>query len=358
VDALGAGDRIVREHAAEAMAAQSPAALEQAMRLLGARGDAEPATLEALIRSGRPELFTHAKDHLEKQLSDGLRLARMRARLAAHDRSSNGSAGQAFLQIALDDYIQFVIEGGLAAMRALHGKRGFETVERGVASQEPLARAEGLETLINFGPGWLATPLAQLLDRESFDALGSHGLSRADLEALEKHHDKWVKEGARAASEGPEQHMKELIALKLVPLFSDLTLEQLSSIDRLMVTRHYMKGESLFRQGDVGSELFVVLDGEVRIHLTSGGADVTLAHQGPNTVLGEMSVFDEQPRSASAQATMGTTVRVLRRDRLQAIVHEHPDVLLEFVRNLSQRIRHMNDQLQSVTEHSQPAVKA
>ena len=135
--------------------------------------------------------------------------------------------------------------------------------------------------------------------------------------------------------------------MKLVPLFSDLTLEQLSSIDRLMVTRHYVKGETLFTQGDVGSELFVVLDGEVRIHLDSGGAEVTLARQGPNSVLGEMAVFDEQPRSASAQATQDTTVRVLRRDRLQAIVHEHPEVLLEFVKNLSQRVRTMNEQLQA-----------
>src|SRR5579872_2116854 len=108
-----------------------------------------------------------------------------------------------------------------------------------------------------------------------------------------------------------------------------------------------MKGESLFRAGDVGSELFVVLDGEVRIHLDSDGTEVTLARQGPNSVLGEMAVFDDQPRSASAEATTETTVRVLRRDRLQALVHEHPEVLLEFVRNLSQRIRHMNDQLQA-----------
>src|SRR5579872_3495650 len=107
-----------------------------------------------------------------------------------------------------------------------------------------------------------------------------------------------------------------------------------------------MKGESLFRAGDVGSELFVVLDGEVRIHLDRDGAEVTLTRQGPNSVLGEMAVFDEQPRSASAQATQDTTVRVLRRDRLQAIVHEHPEVLLEFVKNLSQRIRHMNEELQ------------
>jgi CRP-like cAMP-binding protein len=60
-----------------------------------------------------------------------------------------------------------------------------------------------------------------------------------------------------------------------------------------------------------------------------------------------MAVFDEQPRSASAVASAKTTVRVLRRDKLQAIVHEHPEVLLEFVRNLSQRIRHMNTELEA-----------
>ena len=347
VDALGAGDRTVRELAAQAMAVQSPAALQQAMRLLGSRDDAEPATVEALIRSGRPELFAHARTHLERQLADGIHVARVRARLAADRTSSSGTAHHAFLRIALDDYIQFVIAGGLAAMRALHGKRGFATVEQGVLSRQPLARAEGLETLLNFGPGWLAAPLAQLLDRDSFEAGTSYGLSKTDLEALENHRDKWVQEGARAASAGLGQHMKELIALKLVPLFSDLTLEQLSSIDRLMVTRHYIKGETLFREGDVGSELFVVLDGEVRIHLDSDGTEVTLARLGPDSVLGEMAVFDEQPRSASAQATQDTTVRVLRRDRLQAIVHEHPEVLLEFVKNLSQRVRTMNDQLQA-----------
>ena len=323
VECLGNGDRTVRELASQAMAVQSPAALLQALGLLQARGDAAPATVEALIRSGRPEMFAHARAHLEKQLADGVRLARVRAHIAADRSSSNGATHSAFLQIALDDYIQFVVACALGAMRALHGKRGFGTVEQGVLSGEPLAR--------------MIEPEMAFCDLKG----------NMDLEALENHRDKWVQEGARAASAGPGQHMKELIALKLVPLFSDLTLEQLSSIDRLMVTRHYVKGETLFTQGDVGSELFVVLDGEVRIHLDSGGEEVTLARQGPNSVLGEMAVFDEQPRSASAQATQDTTVRVLRRDRLQAIVHEHPEVLLEFVKNLSQRVRSMNEQLQA-----------
>jgi len=115
------------------------------------------------------------------------------------------------------------------------------------------------------------------------------------------------------------------------------------------VTRHYVKGESIFRKGDVGAELYVVLEGEVRIHLDHDGHEVTLARHGPSKVVGEMSVFDDQPRSASAQAAETTTVRVLRRDRMQAIVHEHPEVLLEFVKNLSQRLRTMNEQLEAVS---------
>jgi CRP-like cAMP-binding protein len=48
-------------------------------------------------------------------------------------------------------------------------------------------------------------------------------------------------------------------------------------------------------------------------------------------------------------------VRVLRRDRMQAIVHEHPEVLLEFIKNLSQRLRVMNEQLESKTPDDLPA---
>jgi hypothetical protein len=231
-------------------------------------------------------------------------------------------------------------------MRGLHGKRGFATVERGVLSGAPQARVEGLETLLNFGPGWLAQPLAQLLD-PAFDAGSARPLSRAELDALANHADKWIKEAAEAAANGLGEGMKELIELKKVPLFSTLTLEQLASIDRLMVTRHYAKGEPIFTEGDVGAELFVVAEGEIRVHLDHEGHEVTLARLGPSMVLGEMAVFDDQPRSASAVASENTTVRVLRRDRLQAIVYEHPEVLLEFVKNLSQRIRVMNERLES-----------
>jgi Cyclic nucleotide-binding domain len=346
IDGLTSSDREIRMLAAEALAAQAPAALERTLPLLAFRGDAAAATVEALVRSGRPDMFKRVRDHLEQLLGEGLHLARLSPRVAG---GANGADDDRylFLRITVDDYAQHAAESGLAAMRALHGKRGFATVELGIRSAGPAARVEGLETLLNFGPAWLAGPLAQLLDPEAIDSGPARPLSPHEIDALANHGDRWVKEAAAAVSNGLDERMKELIALKRVPLFSTLTLEQLASIDRLMVTRTYVKGEPIFTKGDVGSELFVVLEGEIRIHLDHEGREVTLARIGPSMVLGEMAVFDEQPRSASAQASADTTVRVLRRDKLRAVVHEHPEVLLEFVKNLSQRIRVMNEQLEA-----------
>jgi hypothetical protein len=328
-----------------------------ALPLLESREDTAAAAVEALIRSGRPDLFQRVRAHLERLLADGVKSARMSARAAANaraHRNSDDAAAYAFLRIALDDYATHAAASGLGAMRALHGKRGFATVERGVLSNEPLARVEGLETLLNFGPGWLAAPLAQLLDPDAFDVMSTHALSGTELDALANHSDKWIQTAAEAAKNGLGEGMKELITLKQVSLFSTLTLEQLSTVDRLMVTRHYANGETIFIKGDVGTELYVVLDGEIRVHLDHEGREVTLARLGPSSVLGEMSVFDAEPRSAGAQSTGSTTVRVLRKDRLQALVHEHPEVLMEFVRNLSQRIRKMNEQLESGVQEVAP----
>ncbi|TMC49312.1 MAG: cyclic nucleotide-binding domain-containing protein, partial [Chloroflexi bacterium] len=356
-DGLSSGDRDVRRLSAEAMAVQSPEALILTLPLLMSRDASAAATVEALMRSGRPELFKHARSHLEVHLAEAAHLARLSARAsrAAGGRDGEDAAAYTLLRIGLADYARNAAESSLAAMRALHGKRGFATVERGLRSEEARARVEALETLLNFGPGWLAGPLAQLLDPESFDAGSARPLSHPELEALANHPDKWVRETAQSVSHGLGEDMKELIALKRVPLFSTLTLEQLSSIDRLMVTRHYSRGEAIFRKGDVGAELYVVLEGEIRIHVDHDGHEVTIARLGPTMVAGEMSVFDDQPRSASAVAAQDTTVRVLRRDRMHTIVHEHPEVLLEFVRNLSQRIRVMNDRLEAGEGSDVPA---
>src|SRR6202022_3160625 len=86
VVALASGDREVRRLASEAMAAQAPEALSMALPLLESREDTAAAAVEALIRSGRPDLFQQVRAHLERLLADGVKSARTSARVAANPR--------------------------------------------------------------------------------------------------------------------------------------------------------------------------------------------------------------------------------------------------------------------------------
>src|SRR6266498_5457582 len=75
-------DREVRRLASEAMAAQVPDALALVLPLLESREDTAAAAVEALARSGRPELFARLRSHLVLLLADGLKAARASVRVA------------------------------------------------------------------------------------------------------------------------------------------------------------------------------------------------------------------------------------------------------------------------------------
>src|SRR5437660_1406022 len=141
-DCLASGDRDVRRVAAEAMAAQAPEALMLTLPLLLLHDETSAAAVEALVRSGRPELYRRVREHLEMHLASGAQMARLSARIGGAMRRMDGdqAAGYALLRIGLEDYIHSAAESGLAAMRALHGKRGFATVERGLVSMHVQTR--------------------------------------------------------------------------------------------------------------------------------------------------------------------------------------------------------------------------
>src|SRR5256886_6075015 len=188
-EGLAGGDRDVRRLAAEAMAAQAPEALNLPLPLLLAHDETAAAAVEALMRSGRPELFQQARKHLVGRLSRAVQLAALSARVGRAMRNVDGdvAAGYALLRIGLEDYVRGAADAALAAMRALHGKRGFPTVEPGLRSGHAQARVEALEPLLNFAPAWLATPLAPPLPPASFDPALARPLSQPQPEPRPRH---------------------------------------------------------------------------------------------------------------------------------------------------------------------------
>jgi len=101
------------------------------------------------------------------------------------------------------------------------------------------------------------------------------------------------------------------------------------------------KDQTLFRERDPGDRLFVVLSGVVEIGRTSGGERrIRLARLERGEMFGELSMFDEGPRSASATAAIVPETRVVSWSfaDLNALFEKHPAVGLKVMRTLSRKL--------------------
>src|SRR5438067_12872084 len=95
--------------------------------------------------------------------------------------------------------------------------------------------------------------------------------------------------------------------LERVPLFRGLSEEARISLSQRLVERRFLGGERVFKKGDTGSAMFLVMSGKVEIFLPrQGGAErVDLKEVNEGEHFGELSLFDDKPRSATVEAGTG-----------------------------------------------------
>jgi len=126
-------------------------------------------------------------------------------------------------------------------------------------------------------------------------------------------------------------------ALSATPLFASLAPGALESlIDRLTLV-DLIPGEVLFRQGDPGTALYVVVDGEVAV-VSEGPPRLEVSRLGAGAFFGEVALVTEQPRSATIEATAATQLLAIDRDVIAGLVSEHADVLPVILRFLRERL--------------------
>jgi len=128
--------------------------------------------------------------------------------------------------------------------------------------------------------------------------------------------------------------------LRRIHLFADLTDRESDTILDLMREKTVAKGTTVFHQNDQGGGLYLLLAGSVKISRTGrDGRDVTVAVLHEGNFFGEMSLLDEQPRSASATATHATRLLVLDREHFQRYVLTQARIMAKLLRELSKRLR-------------------
>ncbi|HEY6378272.1 MAG TPA: Crp/Fnr family transcriptional regulator [Candidatus Dormibacteraeota bacterium] len=128
-------------------------------------------------------------------------------------------------------------------------------------------------------------------------------------------------------------------------LFGMVPAETLTRVAEQAQLRSCRKGEVIVHQGDSAETLFVVVEGLVKVFVTSPeGAEMVLVTLGPTDTFGELAVVDGGERSASAEACELTTLLVLRRSALLALLPDHPDLIEGLLRSLGALARRLTDQ--------------
>jgi CRP/FNR family transcriptional regulator len=130
------------------------------------------------------------------------------------------------------------------------------------------------------------------------------------------------------------------------PLFAALNDETAERLRASMTPRRLARGEMVFREGDAGDSLYVIITGKVKLARTSGdGRENLLAVLGPGEMFGELSLFDPGPRLTTAYVVSDTEFISLGNEALRAFLAEHPEVAMQMLAGLAHRLRRTNEGL-------------
>jgi CRP/FNR family cyclic AMP-dependent transcriptional regulator len=137
-------------------------------------------------------------------------------------------------------------------------------------------------------------------------------------------------------------------ALRSVPLFASLDDEAAHDVLNLISDKIVPRNTRLFRQGDKGDAMYLIESGRVRISIHDDDRqEVTLAELAQGDFFGEMAIIDGRQRSADAHVIEDARLAILSRDAFLSFVRNNPDVALEMLSALTERLRRTDDLLRS-----------
>lgn len=138
--------------------------------------------------------------------------------------------------------------------------------------------------------------------------------------------------------------------LRRVPIFGALNEDSMQRIASIMLEKSYSRKSIVFHEGDHGDTLYIIKSGRVKIaKVAIDGREKTLTIMQPGDFFGEMAIFDNLPRSATAEA-IDNDVRLfgLNKKDFERLVHEYPSIALRIMKDLTRRIRQINQQIEDL----------
>jgi CRP-like cAMP-binding protein len=146
---------------------------------------------------------------------------------------------------------------------------------------------------------------------------------------------------------------KTIQSLKSISFFSALPADTLADLAGQLEASEFGKDEIIFRRGDAGDAMFVLLSGWVKVITEDAtGDELVLNHCGPGQTVGEVALIDGQPRSAGVVALTPIKAMRLRRETLLTMLNRQPTLALDILQGLTARLRLATTYIEKAIEWS------
>ncbi|HEX8993290.1 MAG TPA: HEAT repeat domain-containing protein [Anaerolineales bacterium] len=373
VTSLHDADRDVRLAAAESLRRRGPEAAVIVLEVLDSESEAvRDAGLDALApgavnNSERLRRFAH--EELE------------RVRAVRTQEASLPSSGRAvaFLRESLQRQVRLGEDRLVKIVGLIGNARAMHLVQKSLSGSDAEARAAAMEALETLGDKTLARDIITLLEEDprrsspeavlsdillsqdhgnrwtcalAIQAIQELGLKdfAAQLEELRQNPDPLIAEVAADAlghfEKGEPMNtlqtvstLQRVLLLREIPIFSDLSPEDLQRIATAANEQWFPRDTTIFRQDEIGDRMFVIVEGHVHVVRSANGKEQVLAQRGPGDFVGEMAIIESAPRLASLVTRREVRVLAIDGETFKGILRERPEVSLAVLRSMSRRLR-------------------
>jgi CRP-like cAMP-binding protein len=145
----------------------------------------------------------------------------------------------------------------------------------------------------------------------------------------------------------------ELKLLRNIPMFANVDSAKLKLLAFTSDRLSFRAGDTLFHQGDVGNAAYLIIGGKADVMVENAHGSIVVAQLGANDIVGEIAMLCDVPRTATVQAVENLEVLKISRDVFFRLLRDFPDMSVEIMRELAQRLDATTRQLREAVSKEQ-----
>ncbi len=215
------------------------------------------------------------------------------------------------------------------------------------------ARAKGIGHFVWSDNKWtcLCSLFVLYEHRESFRDIID--INRGRLDLLAKDENRYLAQAARMLNGGETEQNKmntfelleTVLFFKKTMLFRNVSAEKLMGLAEISTLVSYERGEMISKEGDISEHLYIVRSGSLKIAKEKNGVKTILSIVRRGEAYGEIGLFNNAPRSASAVANEDCEVFVIQRSSLKRLLMEMPEIAYNFLEIFSEKLRRSGEEV-------------